>query len=163
MGTWNVGGKAPHEAVNLRDWLLGSPPRLADLYVIGQVLFLLLRQCHSQYRSRSSCSACRFQEIVPLNAGNVLGAEDKAPAATWLSLIRRALNAGQGGGGGYCLAASKQMVGIFLCVWAREGVAAHVRNVKVSCVGTGIMGYMGNKVSVGYLLMNFFFFFSLIA
>ncbi|RZC47039.1 hypothetical protein C5167_040010 [Papaver somniferum] len=34
----------------------------------------------------------RFQEIVPLNAGNVLGAEDDAPALKWLSLIRQALN-----------------------------------------------------------------------
>nr|CAD1828730.1 unnamed protein product [Ananas comosus var. bracteatus] len=33
-----------------------------------------------------------FQEIVPLNAGNVLGAEDKGPAYRWLALIRRALN-----------------------------------------------------------------------
>ena len=29
---------------------------------------------------------------MPLNAGNVLGAEDNGPAAKWLSLIREALN-----------------------------------------------------------------------
>jgi hypothetical protein len=29
---------------------------------------------------------------VPLNARNVLGAEDKGPARKWLDLIRRALN-----------------------------------------------------------------------
>ncbi|RRT74635.1 hypothetical protein B296_00009483, partial [Ensete ventricosum] len=34
----------------------------------------------------------RFQEIVPLNAGNVLGAEDNLPAKKWLSLIRKTLN-----------------------------------------------------------------------
>jgi len=33
-----------------------------------------------------------FQEIVPLNAGNVLGAEDNGPAKKWLSLIRKTLN-----------------------------------------------------------------------
>ena len=47
----------------------------------------------------------------------------------------------------FCLAASKQMVGIFLCVWVRADLYKHVSNLKVSCVGRGIMGYLGNKVS----------------
>ncbi|GJN09008.1 hypothetical protein PR202_ga26974 [Eleusine coracana subsp. coracana] len=34
----------------------------------------------------------RFQEIVPLNAGNVLGTEDNGPARSWVSLVRRTLN-----------------------------------------------------------------------
>ncbi|KAJ8624420.1 hypothetical protein MRB53_032950 [Persea americana] len=33
-----------------------------------------------------------FQEIVPLNAGNVPVIEDNEPAAKWLSLVNRALN-----------------------------------------------------------------------
>lgn len=154
----------------------------------------------------------RFQEIVPLNAGNVLGAEDHGPAARWLSIIRQALNGretappveppsptifttitlddeddhrrtqkprvsfsdllaleSQTDGPafsyldekqqngfvererhrevGYCLAASKQMVGLFLCVWVRRGLRQHINSIKVSCVGRGLMGYMGNKVS----------------
>lgn len=165
----------------------------------------------------------RFQEIVPLNVGNVLGAEDSGPAAKWLSLIRRALNtsksepepsphhhdsyaihnvelqqtfvrprisfsnllsledeldredfarlmsmnlsgneecgsspspaaSGQHDSQSgrrrwrYCLAACKQMVGLFLCVWVREGLQRHISNLKVSCVGRGIMRYLGNKV-----------------
>lgn len=169
----------------------------------------------------------RFQEIVPLNAGNVLGAEDNGPAAKWLNLIREALNNNDHGipdyshnatdvefappttqstdqhqasvkprvsfsnllslkdelGGEdfqrfmnlnptlissseegspllssckqgnpmkqqsrYCLAASKQMVGIFLCVWVRADLYKDISNMKVSCVGRGIMGYLGNKV-----------------
>lgn len=66
VGTWNVGGKSPYEELNLGDWLGTAAP--ADIYVLG------------------------FQEIVPLNAGNVLGAEDNGPAAKWLSLIRQTLN-----------------------------------------------------------------------
>lgn len=46
----------------------------------------------------------------------------------------------------YCLVASKQMVGIFLTVWVRSELRDHVRNMKVSCVGRGLMGYLGNKV-----------------
>jgi hypothetical protein len=214
----------------------------------------------------------RFQEIVPLNAGNVLGTEDNIPAKKWVSLIRRTLNKNPGASGSgvyhtpspvlnpvveleadfeasarrqenysffhrrsfhnlsrslrmdadymfpqpkldrrfsvcdpvslggrpsdfdgnlrwlgspdeenideelsnaaqcsplpyscnttapteandeqpngsrYCLVASKQMVGIFLTVWVRNEIRDDVRNLKVSCVGRGLMGYLGNKV-----------------
>ncbi|CAK7334579.1 unnamed protein product [Dovyalis caffra] len=66
VATWNVGGKAPSPSLNLEDFLQveGS----ADIYV------------------------CGFQEIVPLNAGNVLVIEDNEPAARWLALISQALN-----------------------------------------------------------------------
>ncbi|URE02976.1 endonuclease exonuclease phosphatase family domain containing protein [Musa troglodytarum] len=65
-GTWNVGGRSPNNGLNLEDFLQveGS----ADIYVLG------------------------FQEIVPLNAGNVLVIEDNEPAAKWLALISHALN-----------------------------------------------------------------------
>ncbi|XP_039069721.1 type I inositol polyphosphate 5-phosphatase 5-like [Hibiscus syriacus] len=66
VATWNVGGKTPNSDMNLEDFFLmeGS----ADIYV------------------------CGFQEIVPLNAGNVLVSEDNEPAAKWLALINQALN-----------------------------------------------------------------------
>ncbi|XP_026656903.2 type I inositol polyphosphate 5-phosphatase 8-like [Phoenix dactylifera] len=190
VGTWNVGGRSPRqgELINLKDWLMNTSSP-ADIYVLG------------------------FQEIVPLNTGNILGAEDREPALQWLSLMRQALNnkkkrpflahnytdatqkprlsfsdllsmedqmeegeedgevdrktssnvtscssddedfseacsLGSGRGGRYCLAAGKQMVGIFLCVWVRADLMQQVTSLKVSCVGRGIMGYMGNKGSI---------------
>ncbi|GER54749.1 type I inositol polyphosphate 5-phosphatase [Striga asiatica] len=66
VSTWNVGGKSPQTNMNLDDWLHSAPP--SDIYVLG------------------------FQEIVPLNAGNILGSEDNGPAKKWLSLIKRTLN-----------------------------------------------------------------------
>ncbi|CAD6334847.1 unnamed protein product [Miscanthus lutarioriparius] len=208
VGTWNVGGRAPHGGLDLSDWLTddGTDSSSPHIYVLG------------------------FQEIVPLNAGNVLGAEDKAPARKWLDLIRRALNgpasnaashrspsdmhllqkasrvsfsdllaaaeddsrrpttassepddddddddAGsepstsssapessseeepaarrhRGGRYRYRLAASKQMVGILLCVWVRADLLPCVAGVRASCVGRGVMGYMGNKGSVSVSL-----------
>ncbi|KAL8133354.1 hypothetical protein AgCh_008715 [Apium graveolens] len=161
VGTWNVGGNSPNEDLNLNNWLTTGVP--ADIYVIG------------------------FQEIVPLNAGNVLGAEDSGPAAKWLSIIRQALNSQNPGPqlpdyynctpdaevseertcplssseedsqsppccsgrqDGYTLVASKQMVGLFLCVWIRSDLHHHISNIKLSCVGRGIMGYLGNKGSI---------------
>ncbi|KAI7991634.1 Type IV inositol polyphosphate 5-phosphatase 7 [Camellia lanceoleosa] len=200
------------------------------------------------------------QEIVPLNAGNVLGTEDNGPARKWLALIRKTLNSLPGTSGGcytpsptpdpiveldadfegstrqkassffhrqsfqslsrsmrmadndmsmpqprldrrfsvcdrvifghrpsdydpnfkwdyspcathyspmsyngsismedrerqmgqsrYCLVASKQMVGIFLSVWVKRDLRDDVHNMKVSCVGRGLMGYLGNKGSI---------------
>ncbi|KAG8059411.1 hypothetical protein GUJ93_ZPchr0002g26521 [Zizania palustris] len=66
VGTWNVAGKPPNSSLNLEDFL--QIEGLPDIYVLG------------------------FQEIVPLNAGNVLVVEDNEPAAKWLGLIYRALN-----------------------------------------------------------------------
>jgi len=43
---------------------------------------------------------------------------------------------------------SKQMVGIFLTVWVRRGLRKCVQNLKVSTVGIGAMGYIGNKGAV---------------
>lgn len=182
-----------------------------------------------------------FQEIVPLNAGNVLVIEDNEPAAKWLSLIDQSLN--RPSNISYCgwkptatlsgslffpkpslkriskifrvengrrlkacncfmdlerknskdlcfrcqpsnvseddissddeedeepngleiseistsfsvssqrkysLVASKQMVGIFVCVWMRTELVQHVGHLRISCISRGIMGCLGNKVT----------------
>ncbi|CAL5374028.1 unnamed protein product [Camellia sinensis] len=217
VGTWNVGGKAPHPELNLEDFLQveGS----SDIYVLG------------------------FQEIVPLSAGNVLVIEDNEPAAKWLALINQALNkpshndsinSSASGSGtskhsnnskesksnffrkpslkvlsrnlradngllkacnchlntqvsnrrrprklsdpsasslvqrdssvdeflsiaelattsldttamSYRLIACKQMVGIFLSIWSRKELVHHIGHLRVSNIGRGIMGCLGNK------------------
>ncbi|KAL8486439.1 hypothetical protein ACS0TY_023215 [Phlomoides rotata] len=284
VSTWNVGGKSPQRNMNLEDWLHSAPP--ADVYVLG------------------------FQEIVPLNAGNILVNEDNGPAKKWIALIKRTLNNAPGssvgtvcytpspvpdpvaewnadfegstghkassffprrsfqtpqrwntendpqprldrrfsvcdrmifghrqsdfgpnmrwggyrpsdcsssqrpsdyssshrlsdyssgprssdyswgqrpsdvskwgldedylhgdspstvlqstpsedayavsGRSGYSLVASKQMVGVFLTIWVRSELKEHVRNIKVSCVGRGLMGYLGNKGSISISML----------
>lgn len=47
----------------------------------------------------------------------------------------------------YCLAANKQMVGILPSIWVRSDLRHYIWNLKVSCVGRGLMGYLGNTVS----------------
>ncbi|KAJ8492891.1 hypothetical protein OPV22_014612 [Ensete ventricosum] len=66
IGTWNVAGRLPLQDLELDEWLDTDQP--ADMYVLG------------------------FQEVVPLNAGNVLGAEDNRPIQEWEAIIRRTLN-----------------------------------------------------------------------
>ncbi|GFZ15428.1 myo-inositol polyphosphate 5-phosphatase 2 [Actinidia rufa] len=66
VGTWNVAGRLPYDDLELDEWLCMKEP--ADIYILG------------------------FQEVVPLNAGNVLGAETRRPIPKWESNIRRTLN-----------------------------------------------------------------------
>ncbi|GMQ04432.1 hypothetical protein CsSME_00049851 [Camellia sinensis var. sinensis] len=66
IGTWNVAGRRPYDNLDIDEWLCMKEP--ADIYILG------------------------FQEVVPLNAGNVLGAETRRPIPKWESIIRRTLN-----------------------------------------------------------------------
>ncbi|KAG2384560.1 Type IV inositol polyphosphate 5-phosphatase [Vigna angularis] len=66
VGTWNVGGKLPPDDLVIDDWLGVNEP--ADIYVLG------------------------LQEIVPLNPGNIFGAEDTSPVPKWENIIRETLN-----------------------------------------------------------------------
>ncbi|XP_019442392.1 PREDICTED: type I inositol polyphosphate 5-phosphatase 8-like [Lupinus angustifolius] len=128
VGTWNVGGKSPNDSLNLRDWL--KSPSQPHIYVIG------------------------LQEIVPLNTGNVIGPEDIGPISKWVGLISEALNnnhnkrATHNERDYWVVVERKQMVGIFLCVWIHIDLYTYVSNINVSCVGRGIMGYLGNKGSI---------------
>ncbi|XP_050214629.1 type IV inositol polyphosphate 5-phosphatase 3 isoform X2 [Mercurialis annua] len=66
VGTWNVGGKLPPDDLDIDDWIDTNEP--ADIYVFG------------------------LQEIVPLNAGNIFGAEDGRPVPKWENIFRDTLN-----------------------------------------------------------------------
>lgn len=46
----------------------------------------------------------------------------------------------------YVRIVSKQMVGIYISIWVRKKLRRHINNLRVSPVGVGLMGYMGNKV-----------------
>lgn len=121
------------------------------------------------------CSLFRFQEIVPLRASNVLGCENSRISMKWNSLIREALNKkirfrdkeqydnlqeiqsqfpAKNGKSiestipqDYHCIISKQMVGILISVWVRNNLRPFIRDPSVSCVGCGIMGCLGNKVT----------------
>lgn len=66
VGTWNVGGKIPSHELEIKEWL--DMEELADIYVLG------------------------FQEVVPLNAGNIFGTEDDGPVLKWEAIVRETLN-----------------------------------------------------------------------
>lgn len=66
VGTWNIGGRIPPDDLDIDDWVNILDP--ADIYVFG------------------------LQEVVPLNAGNIFGAEDIRPVRKWENIIRETLN-----------------------------------------------------------------------
>ncbi|PPE02665.1 hypothetical protein GOBAR_DD00364 [Gossypium barbadense] len=87
ISTWNVAGRLPSDDLEIDDWLCTKEP--ADVYIIGWV-FSFPVGCFSLDFFSSVSS--RFQEVVPLNAGNVFGAEDSRPIPKWEAIIRRTLN-----------------------------------------------------------------------
>ncbi|GJN34080.1 hypothetical protein PR202_gb22718 [Eleusine coracana subsp. coracana] len=141
--TWNVGGIMPSDDLDLDDWL-DTRDNFYDIYVIG------------------------FQEIVPLNARNVLGPKKSCISAKWKSLIAAALNKNRvieradsqqastdnsamessAQAEYFSCIMSKQMVGIFTSVWARSSLKSFIHHLDVSSIGSGIMGCLGNKGSV---------------
>uniref|UniRef100_A0A7N0TGE4 Inositol polyphosphate-related phosphatase domain-containing protein n=1 Tax=Kalanchoe fedtschenkoi TaxID=63787 RepID=A0A7N0TGE4_KALFE len=151
--TWNVGGIAPPDDLVMEDWL-DTQNNLCDIYVLG------------------------FQEVVPLRAANVLGADRNNISVKWNCLIRESLNkntvesnwkgskeyetegaenifqAHQLSQQEFQCVVTKQMVGIMISVWVRATLRPFISNTSVSCVGCGIMGCLGNKgsVSVRFLL-----------
>ncbi|XP_010939977.1 type IV inositol polyphosphate 5-phosphatase 9 [Elaeis guineensis] len=156
VGTWNVGGIPPTDDLNLEDWL-DTKNSSYDIYVLG------------------------FQEIVPLNARNILGPEKSRISVKWNSLIRATLNnslsnaqRGQDSKLGekqkvypvkqgsskesivqdFRCIVSKQMVGILVSVWVRGDLRRYIRHPSISCIGCGIIGCLGNKgaVSVRFCL-----------
>ncbi|KAG0487466.1 hypothetical protein HPP92_009561 [Vanilla planifolia] len=50
---------------------------------------------------------------------------------------------------------SKQMVGIYLTIWIRRSLRKHIQNLKVSTVGVGCMGCIGNKGSISVSMSIF--------
>ncbi|KAK3053900.1 hypothetical protein LTR09_005180 [Extremus antarcticus] len=49
---------------------------------------------------------------------------------------------------GYVLIAEQQLIGLLLLIYASPGLAPELRSVSTTSVGTGLMGYMGNKGAV---------------
>ena len=45
----------------------------------------------------------------------------------------------------YVQIAAKQMVGVYISVWVRRAMLRNVRGIQVTSVGTGVLGYLGNK------------------
>ncbi|KAI5249810.1 DNase I-like protein [Aureobasidium subglaciale] len=85
-----------------------------------------------------------LQEIVDVNsaAEALRPFTDASVAQRWKSEMEAHLPRG------YKFIAEQQLIGMLLLVYASEDVAADIKSVSTTSVGTGLMGYMGNKGAV---------------
>lgn len=67
---------------------------------------------------------------------------DPHPARKWKQAVTEALPKG------YHVVAEQQLIGLFLLVYASPTIAPTISSVSTTSVGTGLMGYMGNKGAV---------------
>lgn len=97
---------------------------------------------HSEDGTAEPCDifAIGFQEIVDLNASNIMAASsDNAKA--WAEELQKTLSRDEP----YTLLTYQQLVGVCLYVFIRPEHAEHIRDVATDSVKTGLGGATGNK------------------
>lgn len=135
IGTYNVnGGKhfrsVAYKGVSLSDWLLDCPD--------GSLVNTINGREHP-----SDIFAIGFEEIVDLNASNIMAASsDNAKA--WSEELEKVLCRDAT----YTLLSSHQLVGVCLFVFVRKDLIPHIRDVALDSVKTGLGGATGNKGAV---------------
>ncbi|KAH6603165.1 phosphatidylinositol polyphosphate phosphatase [Trichoderma cornu-damae] len=86
-----------------------------------------------------------LQEVVDLNrTGEYMSRiyVDNGPMEKWTAALEAAIPQG------YQLVVSEQMTGLLLLVYASPTIAPTISNVSTQQVGTGLLGYFGNKGAV---------------
>ncbi|KAF2128554.1 DNase I-like protein [Dothidotthia symphoricarpi CBS 119687] len=85
-----------------------------------------------------------LQEIVDItSAAEALRPyTDPSVANKWKAAIETELPEG------YQLVSEQQLIGLWLVIYASPAVLPQIKNVSTTSVGTGLMGYMGNKGAV---------------
>lgn len=87
-----------------------------------------------------------LQEVVDLNMTkeymNRTMNADFSPTDKWQAALEAAMPAG------YQLVATDQMVGLILFIYASSEVLEGISNVSTKQVGTGLLGYFGNKGAI---------------
>ena len=85
-----------------------------------------------------------LQEIVDVSSATeaLRPYSDPHPAKKWKQAVAEALPEG------YRLVAEQQLIGLFLVIYASPTLAPQISSISTTSVGTGLMGYMGNKGAV---------------
>lgn len=82
-----------------------------------------------------------LQEIVDITSATeaLRSYSDPQPTGEWKRAVEDALPKG------YQLVTEQQLIGLYLVAYASPSIAPIISSVSTSKVGTGLMGYMGNK------------------
>lgn len=88
--------------------------------------------------------ALGLQEIIDINSATeaLRPFVDSIPTQRWKDSVAEALPAG------YVLVAEQQLSGLLLLIYASPSIASTISSVSTMSVGTGLMGYLGNKGAV---------------
>lgn len=88
--------------------------------------------------------ALGLQEIVDISsaAEALRPYNDPNPTRKWKQAVAEALPQG------YHRVADQQLIGLYLLIYASEAIRPTISSVSTTSVGTGLMGYMGNKGAV---------------
>lgn len=90
-----------------------------------------------------------LQEVVDVSSPTeaLKPFSDPAPANKWKAAVQKALPRG------YQLVSQTHLLGLLLLIYAAPRVVENVSSVSSSTVGTGLLGYMGNKGAVSTRLV----------
>ncbi|KAH0544434.1 hypothetical protein FGG08_001461 [Glutinoglossum americanum] len=90
-----------------------------------------------------------LQEVVDITspAETLLRQFDPATLNKWKRVLGNALPRG------YQLVAGQQLIGLMLLIYASPTVAPNISSVSTTTVGTGLLGYLGNKGGVATRLV----------
>ncbi|XP_059207535.1 synaptojanin-1 isoform X2 [Centropristis striata] len=141
VGTWNVNGGKQFRSIafrnqTLNDWLLDAPKKAG----------------HPEFQDTKAnpidIFAIGFEEMVELNAGNIVSAST-TNQKLWAAELQKNISRDHK----YVLLASEQLVGVCLFVFIRPQHAPFIRDVAVDTVKTGMGGATGNKGGVAIRLL----------
>ncbi|XP_061595279.1 LOW QUALITY PROTEIN: synaptojanin-1-like [Cololabis saira] len=141
VGTWNVNGGKQFRSIayrnqTLNDWLLDAPKKAG------------LPDFQDSKANPIDIFAIGFEEMVELNAGNIVSAST-TNQKLWAAELQKNLSRDHK----YVLLASEQLVGVCLFVFIRPQHAPFIRDVAVDTVKTGMGGATGNKGGVAIRLL----------
>jgi phosphatidylinositol-bisphosphatase len=117
--TWNLGGKKPPTHEDLLPWLMTDCR--ADILVVA------------------------FQEIVKLNARNILPGANASTVLAWSELLSKTL---RGAADQYIHIKDEDMFGCLISIFAKRTIAGKITHIHSDKVKTGFKGQLGNKGSV---------------
>ncbi|XP_073473234.1 synaptojanin-1 isoform X7 [Aquarana catesbeiana] len=141
IGTWNVNGGKQFRSIafknqTLTDWLLDAP-KIAGI-----------QEFQDRRSKPTDIFAIGFEEMVELNAGNIVNAST-TNQKLWAAELQKTISRDNK----YVLLASEQLVGVCLFVFIRPQHAPFIRDVAVDTVKTGMGGATGNKGAVAIRML----------
>lgn len=141
VGTWNVNGGKQFRSIafrnqTLNDWLLDAPLKAG------------YHEFQDSKANPIDIFAIGFEEMVELNAGNIVSAST-TNQKLWAAELQKNISRDHK----YVLLASEQLVGVCLFVFIRPQHAPFIRDVAVDTVKTGMGGATGNKGGVAIRLL----------